>query len=161
MTEKSAASEAALQETYKSDSPGDPVEAAILLKEARRITEGLGATFWLRQGTCLGAIRDNAIIPWDEDVDLGGVIGLHGLTEESAYQVADASRANGYHAEVESSAYQMYVPLMKSPEWSSRVDWSCRRIIDDGIRHFPRIRLCRRVVAPAYRPCSVLAMMLS
>ncbi len=97
MTERDAASEATLQEAYRFAPPADPVEAANLLKEARQIVEGLGITFFLRQGTCLGAVRDNAIIPWDDDVDIGGVIGLHGLTEESVYRVADAFRAKGYY----------------------------------------------------------------
>lgn len=145
MTERDAASEAALQRGYQFAPPVDPVEAANLLKEAKQIVEGLGVTFFLRQGTCLGAIRDNAIIPWDDDVDIGGVIGLHGLTEESVYRVADAFRAKGYYAKVESRAYQIYVPLMKSPEASIRVDWTCYRIIDDGIWHFPGIRLPLRL----------------
>ncbi len=145
MTERDAASEAALQRAFKYAPAADPVEAASLLKEARQIVEGLGVTFFLRQGTCLGAIRDNAIIPWDDDVDIGGVIGLHGLTEESVYRVADAFRANGYYARAESSAYQIYVPLMRSPESPTRVDWTCYRIINDGIFHFPGIQMPLRL----------------
>ena len=145
MTERDAASEATLQEAYRFAPPADPVEAANLLKEARQIVEGLGITFFLRQGTCLGAVRDNAIIPWDDDVDIGGVIGLHGLTEESVYRVADAFRAKGYYTRVESSDYQIYVPLLKSPESSIRVDWTCYRIIDNGICHFPGIRMPLRL----------------
>lgn len=145
MTERDAASEAALQRAYKFAPPADPVEAANLLKEAKQIVEGLGVSFFLRQGTCLGAIRDNAIIPWDDDVDIGGVIGLHGLTEESVHRVVEAFRAKGYYAKVESSDFQIYVPLMRSPESPTRVDWTCYRIIDDGIWHFPGIHLPLRL----------------
>ena len=31
----------------------------------------LGLTFWLSEGTALGCVRDGAIIPWDDDVDVG------------------------------------------------------------------------------------------
>jgi len=31
----------------------------------------LGLRFWLSEGTALGCIRDSAIIPWDDDIDVG------------------------------------------------------------------------------------------
>lgn len=145
MTEWNALSEASLQETYRSNSPGDPAEAALLLNEARQIADGLGVTFFLRQGTCLGAIRDGAIIPWDEDVDVGGVIGLHGLTEELVYQVAEAFSAKGYYAKVESNDQQIYLGLMRSPQALVRMDWTCYRIMDDGIWHFPAMHFPLRL----------------
>ena len=60
----------------------DMTAAEALLKEAKQILDRLGVAFFLRHGTCLGAVRDDALIQWDDDVDIGSVIGMHGLTEE-------------------------------------------------------------------------------
>lgn len=145
MTERDAASEEALQRVYRFATAVDTDEAASLLKEAKQIVNGLGVTFFLRQGTCLGAIRDNAIIPWDDDVDVGGVIGLHGLTKEAVYRVVDAFRANGYYAKVTENHYQICTAMMRSPDSPTRVDWACYKIFDNGIWHFPGIHLPLRL----------------
>ena len=114
----------------------DPDTARTVLVEAKKILDQLGVIFFLRQGTCLGAIRDKGFIPWDDDLDLGSVIGLHGFTEEQVDPVIVAFKELGYYTKL--GRYQDYleIALMKS---NIRIDWTCYRIVDDNIIHYPGV----------------------
>jgi len=138
MALSNGADEAALERSYTESPPIDVDVAETILKEAKEILDQLGVVFFLRQGTCLGAIRNNALIPWDDDVDLGSVIGLNGLNESSIDRVVAAFRNNGYFAKVESNDHYVGVAFMKS---STRLDWACYRIIDRNIYHYPGVRI--------------------
>ena len=141
MTSAEGADEAALERSYDTWLPMAVDTGEVLLKEAKQIMDDFGVVFFLRQGTCLGAIRDNALIPWDDDLDLGSVIGLHGLDGKSVDQVVDrvvaAFRDNGYFAKVESNDQFLSVTMMKS---STRLDWLCHRVIDDSVYQYPGVR---------------------
>jgi hypothetical protein len=56
------------------DRPVLPLQVQVLEAQLRDLHEVFGRaqiTFWLRDGTALGAWRDRGIIPYDDDVDLG------------------------------------------------------------------------------------------
>lgn len=117
--------------------PMDIDSAAAVLKEMKQILDEAGVRFFLRQGTCLGAIRDKTIIPWDDDLDLGSVIGLHGLTEEKAETVAAALREKGYIVKQEHQDHCLLMVLVKD---EVRVEWSCFRVFGDSVYQYPAVR---------------------
>ena len=118
--------------------PMDMTTAEALLKEAKQILDQLGLDFFLRHGTCLGAVRDQAFIPWDDDLDIGSIIGMHGLTEELVEDAAIEFRNHGYSAEVIDSDLHMSVDLKKS---GIQMDWTCYRIIDGNIYQWPVVKI--------------------
>ncbi len=143
MKANDGASEAALDRSWYEWIPFDVTVATVVLKEVKQIFDNLGVVFFLRQGTCLGAIRDHGFIPWDDDLDLGSVIGLHGFSEKSVDRVVAAFRENGFFARVEHHDQYIYVSMIKS---AVRTDWMCYPIIDDSIFHYPGIRIPVRLL---------------
>ena len=130
--------QAALEYTLKYNPPMDFVVAERNLKEVKQILDQLGVVFLLCSGVCLGATRDNAFIPWDDDIDLLSVMGINGLTEQSIDIVVAAFGDKGYFVDVVEQAYSKAVITMKD---FVRLSWDCVRIIDDHIYAYPRVRL--------------------
>ena len=122
--------------------PIDVPTAEVILREAKQILDDLGIVFHLMSGTLLGAIRDNALIPWDDDMDIGSVIGLDGLSEDSieqtAERVAAAFRDNGFFAVVERDDHYLCVGTYKS---STMLSWSCFWTVEDSIFQYPGVRI--------------------
>ena len=128
--------EATLDRLTRTIPPMDVAVAEELLREAKQILDRLGVTFFLRQGTCLGAFRDHAFIPWDDDLDLGIVIGLHGFTEQSIEPVLAAFRDSGYYVKAERADSIVLSTLLKR---NMRIDLLFHWVIGEQICHWPGI----------------------
>ena len=124
--------------------PIDIDNATSVLKEMKRVLDDADVRFFLRQGTCLGAIRDNALIPWDDDLDLGSVIGLHGLTEEMVETVAATLREKGHIVKLDRQDHGLQMVLVKS---TLRVEWRCFRVFGDSVYQYPAVRTPVRLFA--------------
>jgi hypothetical protein len=124
----------AMEQSIRTTPPMDTSVAAVLLRETKKIMDGHGVVFFLRQGTCLGAIRDNALIPWDDDIDIGSIEGFHGFDERVIEPVADSFRAHGFHVTRSNSGGEIWLGLMKH---NIRIDWVCYRVRKQHIVHFP------------------------
>jgi hypothetical protein len=107
-----------------------------LLRESKQIFDKHGVTFFLRQGTCLGAVRDHALIPWDDDLDLGSIIDMHGFTEDAIEPTAQSFRENGCYVEVLEEGLYTSVKIFK---YRIRIDWQCYRVVKGTIAHYPGV----------------------
>ena len=116
----------------------DMVIAEKLLLEVKEVMDSKGVQFFLRQGTCLGAIRDGSFIPWDDDLDLGIILGVNGFTEQSVEPLLAVFRERGYYVQSESSDSLIYATLLKS---KMRIDILFHQVIDEHIYHWPGIWL--------------------
>ena len=135
--ETSDRSNAELQDRLTRTTP--PMDVAIakqLLLEVKEIMDRFGVKFFLRQGTCLGAVRDNAFIPWDDDLDIGVVLGTNGFTEQSIEPVLAAFRESGYYVQTGRSNNVIYSTALRN---NMRIDMLFCWIIDEQIYHWPRI----------------------
>jgi hypothetical protein len=127
---------ALMQQIERSIPPMNITDAGRLLDEAREIFDAHGIVFFLRQGTCLGAVRDQALIPWDDDLDLGSIIGLHGFSEDNIAPAVEAFRANECYVEVIPEGLYTSVKIMK---YQIRIDWQCYRVVKGTIAHYPGV----------------------
>ena len=135
--------EASLELSYHTHQPMDSATAGKILREAKQIFDQNSVTFFLRQGTCLGAIRENGFIAWDDDLDLGSVIGLHGFTENQMEPITSAFKRGGYYTKLEDFQDYVSATMMKS---NIRIDWMCYRIVDDNIIHYPGVPIAVHLV---------------
>ena len=81
-------------------------------------------------------MRDQALIPWDDDLDLGSIIGLHGFTEDAIEPTVEAFRANECYVEVLPEGLYTSVKIMK---YRIRIDWQCYRVVKGTIAHYPGV----------------------
>jgi len=116
--------------------PMDIADAERLMREAKAAFDEHGVVFFLRQGTCLGAVREGALIPWDDDLDLGSIIGMHGFSEALIEPVAETLRAGGCYVEVAEEGLYTSVKIFK---YRIRIDWQCYRVVQGTIAHYPGV----------------------
>ena len=128
---------AAYEKSVVAPKPMDPNEAAERLKDIKRILDELGAVFFIASGTCLGAIRDGGFIPWDDEMDMGSVIGLNGLDEKTIDDGIKAFEENGYYVHVDRSSRHIGVHVVKE---SIRADWTCHRIMNNSVFQYPGVK---------------------
>ena len=84
-----------------------------ILLEIKELMDELDVIFFLRHRTCLGAVRDKQLIPWDDDLDIGSIIGRNGLDEKSFNETVDKFKIAGFKAEVNESSFHIGVEISK------------------------------------------------
>ena len=138
MNRGNGSDQASMDYSLKYNPPMDPAVTERNLREIKGVLEELGVVFLLGSGSCLGAVRDKAFIPWDDDVDLLAVIGVNGLTDEKVDSVASALRDKGYYVA------QADTPKSK-PNMSikdhARISLEALRIIEGCVYSYPGIAL--------------------
>ena len=133
--------EESLEFTLRFNPPMGPGAGERALKEAKGILDELGVVFLLSSGTCLGAIRDNAIIPWDDDIDLISVMGANGLTDEAVDIAVAAFRERGYFVSAVDSTNKQFSMIKDYV----RTGWECYRISDGIVSIYPRTQIPARL----------------
>jgi len=78
------------------------------------------------------------LIGWDDDLDIGSIIGLHGLTEDSIAPAVEAFRERGFKAIVIENDLFVSVELSKL---DTPLDWTCYRVVDNSIYQWPMVKI--------------------
>ena len=130
--------EASLDYSLKYNPPIDPAVAERNLKEVKGILDGLGVVFMFGSGSCLGAVREKAFIPWDDDIDLLAVIGVNGLTDEGVDLAAARWREAGYFVRQSDAPRSKLIMSIKD---YARIGLESVRIIDGQVYSYPGIAL--------------------
>ena len=143
MIQGNGSDQASMEYGLRYNPPMNGVTGERNLKEAKMILDNLGVVFLLQSGSCLGAVRDNAFIPWDDDIDIASVMGMNGLTEETMYAAIAAFRSSGYYIRknysmLDGPPYAISHSVIKD---YARLDWSCMLVFDGAIRSYPGVQV--------------------
>ena len=109
-----------------------------VLLEIWDLLRDINVTFFLRHGTCLGAVRDGELIPWDDDIDIGSIIGMHNLDESTIYKAVQKFQAADFEVKVLETDFHIGVELSK---YSIPIDWTCYRVHEESILQYPGVKI--------------------
>ena len=84
----------------------------------------------------------------NDDIDLGSIYGMHGLTRRSVASVADAFTARGFHVETATYGGESWLGIMKR---HIKIDWFCYRVHKGHVAHFPNVSIPVGAVHPPRR----------
>jgi hypothetical protein len=143
MTSGNGSDEASLAFTLKYNPPIGAEGAERALRDVREVLDGLGVVFLLSSGTCLGAVRDNAIIPWDDDLDIMSVIGENGLTDAKVDEALAAFRERGYFIYAPEGEHRTFSMIKDYV----RTGWDCYQNDRDFVLVFPKTQIPLRLLA--------------
>ena len=135
---------ASLEYTFKYNPPMDHAVAERNLKEAKQILDNVGIVFLLFSGACLGAVRDSAFIPWDDDIDILSVMGINDLTEERLLAAVNTFKENGYFIKELEGRYSRTFSMIKD---YVRIGWDADYIVEDMIKVYPGISIPAKLFA--------------
>jgi len=136
MLEQSKEQEAEIDRVLSlADQPYNLNSARRLIVEINQVMNANNVIFFLRQGTCLGAVRDGDLLPWDDDIDVGSIYGLHGFSEDKIEPVIlDMQKKNFLVRITIQNEFCKCITFFKE---SMRIDWACYRVINDSIIMYP------------------------
>ena len=113
-------------------------DAEKILLEIWQLLADINVVFFLRHGTCLGAVRDGKLIPWDDDIDIGSIIGMHNLDEAAISRAVKRFEAANFEVKVLKTNLHIGVELSK---FGIPVDWTCYRVLEESIFQYPGVKI--------------------
>ena len=143
MTTGNGSDEASLAFTLKYNPPVGAEAAERALRDIKEVLDGQGVVFLLSSGTCLGVVRDNAIIPWDDDLDIMSVIGENGLTDAKVDAALAAFRERGYFIYAPEGEHRTFSMIKDYV----RTGWDCYRNDRDYVLVYPKTQIPLRLLA--------------
>ena len=136
MPKGSGSDKASLEYSLRYNVSMDHAVAERVLKETRKILNELQITFFLFSGSCLGAVRDKAFIPWDDDIDILSIVWEHGINQELVEKAIQAFEENGFYIGRMEGKHSTSFSMIKD---HIRVGWDCAVPSNGNLHIFPGV----------------------
>ena len=136
MPKGSGADKASLDYSLRYNVAMDHAVAERILKETRQILNELQITFFLFSGSCLGAVRDQAFIPWDDDIDILSIVWEQGINQDLIDEAIQTFEENGFHVGRMEGKYSTSFSMIKD---HIRVGWDCAVPSKGNLHIFPGV----------------------